>query len=175
MVSAGRMAAPGTLAGAYLDALLDVSQRRFTLREVLRFWQDNVGAEGYMVRQCRAASVSSTGIVAILSSCRCSQHAKPDRTSLGTTGPATFNRDPAWPEEEDLPYLTVIPTVDLLRELEPVAEQLLDRYLLMAKEWIPHNYVPWSLDRDFDTEPWTLNQPRLTGVAQAAFEVKLVT
>jgi acyl-[acyl-carrier-protein] desaturase len=47
------------------------------------------------------------------------------------------------------------PDHDLLRELEPVAEQLLDRHLSMAKEWLPHEYVPWSLGRDFDTEPWT--------------------
>ena len=45
----------------------------------------------------------------------------------------------------------------------------------MAKEWMPHEYVPWSLGRDFDTEPWTPDQPRLTGVAQAAFEVNLLT
>jgi acyl-[acyl-carrier-protein] desaturase len=35
--------------------------------------------------------------------------------------------------------------------------------------------VPWRLGRDFDTEPWTADQPRLTGVAQAAFEVNLLT
>jgi acyl-[acyl-carrier-protein] desaturase len=45
----------------------------------------------------------------------------------------------------------------------------------MAKEWMRHDYVPWSLGRDFDTEPWTPDQPRLTGVAQAAFKVKPVT
>src|SRR5215218_3769103 len=45
----------------------------------------------------------------------------------------------------------------------------------MAKEWLPHDYVPCRLGRDFDTEPWTPDQPRLTGVAQAAFEVNLLT
>jgi acyl-[acyl-carrier-protein] desaturase len=55
------------------------------------------------------------------------------------------------------------PDHDLLAELEPVAEQLLDRHLSMAKEWLPHEYIPWSLGRDFDTEPWTPDQPRLTG------------
>ena len=67
------------------------------------------------------------------------------------------------------------PDHDLLAELEPVAERLLDRHLSMAKEWLPHEYIPWSLGRDFDTEPWTPDQPRLTGVAQAAFEVNLLT
>ena len=67
------------------------------------------------------------------------------------------------------------PDHDLLAELEPVDERLLDRHLAMAKEWLPHEYIPWSLGRDFDTEPWTPDQPRLTGVAQAAFEVNLLT
>jgi acyl-[acyl-carrier protein] desaturase len=67
------------------------------------------------------------------------------------------------------------PDYGLLRELEPAAERLLNRHLSMAKEWMPHQYVPWSLGRDFDTEPWTPDQPRLTGVAQAAFEVNLLT
>ena len=44
------------------------------------------------------------------------------------------------------------PDHDLLAELEPVAEQLLDRHLSMAKEWLPHEYIPWSLGRDFDTD-----------------------
>jgi hypothetical protein len=41
LVKAGRAAEPGTLNGAYLTALIDVSERRFTLREIVRrFWQD---------------------------------------------------------------------------------------------------------------------------------------
>ena len=67
------------------------------------------------------------------------------------------------------------PDHGLLCELEPVAERLLDRHLSMAKEWLPHEYVPWRLGRDFDVEPWTSDQPRLTGVAQVAFEVNLLT
>jgi acyl-[acyl-carrier-protein] desaturase len=64
---------------------------------------------------------------------------------------------------------------DLLGELEPVVEELLNRHLTMAKEWFPHDYIPWSLGRDFDKEPWTPDQSRLTGVAQTAFEVNLLT
>jgi hypothetical protein len=41
LVKAGRAVEPGTLNGQYLTALLDVSERRFTLREIVRrFWQD---------------------------------------------------------------------------------------------------------------------------------------
>lgn len=63
----------------------------------------------------------------------------------------------------------------LLLELEPVAARLLDRHLSVAQEWFPHDYVPYSQGRDFDKEPWTPDQPRLTGVAQTAFEVNLLT
>jgi len=70
---------------------------------------------------------------------------------------------------------TFSPPRDLLTELEPVAERLLNRHLGMAREWFPHDYVPYSLGRDYDKEPWTPDQPRITGVAQIAFEVNLLT
>ena len=63
----------------------------------------------------------------------------------------------------------------LLIELEPEAGRLLDRHLGVAVEWFPHDFIPYRLGRDFDTEPWTPDQPRLTGVAQTAFEVNLLT
>ncbi|MEX0659269.1 MAG: acyl-ACP desaturase [Egibacteraceae bacterium] len=69
---------------------------------------------------------------------------------------------------------------DLLVELEPKAAELLNRHEKVAKEWFPHEYVPWSLGRDFPAffeggDDWTPDQPRLTGVAQTAFEVNLLT
>jgi hypothetical protein len=57
--------------------------------------------------------------------------------------------------------------------LEAVAEQLLDRHLSMARTGCPRLHA-LELGRDFDNEPWTPHQLRLTGVAQA-FEVNLVT
>ena len=68
----------------------------------------------------------------------------------------------------------------LLAELEPKAAELLNRHEKVAKEWFPHEYIPWSVGRDFPTffeggEDWTPDQPRLTGVAQTAFEVNLLT
>lgn len=63
----------------------------------------------------------------------------------------------------------------LLIELEPEAGRLYDRHAKVAQEWFPHDYVPYRLGRDFDKEPWTPDQPRLTGVAQTAFEVNLLT
>ena len=63
----------------------------------------------------------------------------------------------------------------LLSEIEPAIGKLIDRHLMVAKEWFPHDFIPYSLGRDFDKEPWTPDQPRLTGVAQTAFEVNLLT
>jgi acyl-[acyl-carrier-protein] desaturase len=71
--------------------------------------------------------------------------------------------------------MTMTADQHLLTELEPVATQLLERHLKVQKEWFPHDYVPWSQGRDFDKEPWTPDQSRLTGVAQIAFEVNLLT
>jgi acyl-[acyl-carrier-protein] desaturase len=72
---------------------------------------------------------------------------------------------------------TAVPALDrrLLLELEPEAGRLLDRHLKVAQEWFPHDYIPYRLGRDFDTEPWSPDQPRLTGVAQTAFEINLLT
>jgi acyl-[acyl-carrier-protein] desaturase len=65
--------------------------------------------------------------------------------------------------------------VSLLVALEPEAARLLDRHLKVAQEWFPHEYIPYSLGRDFDKEPWTPEQPRLEGVARVAFEINLLT
>lgn len=64
---------------------------------------------------------------------------------------------------------------DLLRALEPTAGALLNRHLGIAKEWFPHEFIPYSLGRDYGTEAWTPDQPRLSGVARVAFEVNLLT
>ena len=74
--------------------------------------------------------------------------------------------------------LNVSPDFDepaLILELEPEAGRLLDRHEKVAQEWFPHEYIPYRLGRDFDKEPWTPDQPRLTGVAQTSFEIGLLT
>jgi acyl-[acyl-carrier-protein] desaturase len=37
-----------------------------------------------------------------------------------------------------------------ISELEPTVARLLERHLSSAKEWFPHEVVPWSRGRDFD-------------------------
>src|SRR3954447_8653282 len=66
-------------------------------------------------------------------------------------------------------------SVDLLVELEPVVTANLERHLDAAKEWMPHEYVPWDAGRDFVAEPWEPGQAKLSPVAQVAFEVNLLT
>jgi acyl-[acyl-carrier-protein] desaturase len=84
---------------------------------------------------------------------------------------------PAELEPAPTPARTVQPydATALLIELEPEAGRLLDRHLKITQEWFPHDYVPYSLGRDFDKEPWTPDHSRLTGVARTAFEVGLLT
>jgi acyl-[acyl-carrier-protein] desaturase len=79
-------------------------------------------------------------------------------------------------EEPTLPP-TGVPALDrrLLVELEDEAGRLLDRHLKVAQEWFPHEFIPYRLGRDFDKDPWSPDQPRLTGVAQTSFEVGLLT
>jgi acyl-[acyl-carrier-protein] desaturase len=72
-------------------------------------------------------------------------------------------------------HLEPTTTLDLLRELEPSAERNLDRHLSMAKEWMPHEYVPWERGRDFVAEPWEPGQSTLSPIAQTALEVNLLT
>ncbi|MFF0815909.1 acyl-ACP desaturase [Rhodococcus sp. NPDC003318] len=68
--------------------------------------------------------------------------------------------------------------LELLRELEPVAEDNVHRHLSMAKEWHPHDYVPWDDGRNFAElggVDWEPGQSQLTDVAKAAMVTNLLT
>jgi acyl-[acyl-carrier-protein] desaturase len=67
----------------------------------------------------------------------------------------------------------VAPSV--LDALEPEVARLLDRHLATAKEWFPHDYVPWSEARSFDDAPWRPEDSRLGAVARTALELNLLT
>jgi acyl-[acyl-carrier-protein] desaturase len=70
------------------------------------------------------------------------------------------------------------PQSAVLIELEPVVAQNLDRHLTLAKEWHPHDYVPWSEGRDFaflGGEDWSPEQSRLDETAKAAMITNLLT
>jgi acyl-[acyl-carrier-protein] desaturase len=63
-----------------------------------------------------------------------------------------------------------------LHELAPVAERLYDRHDAAAKEWFPHEMVPWGRGRDFaEDELWDPDEvPMPDGVRSALF-VNLLT
>jgi acyl-[acyl-carrier-protein] desaturase len=68
---------------------------------------------------------------------------------------------------------------DLVAELEPVAAAELNRHLSMAKEWFPHEYIPWSEGTNFDGpyegEPWDASQSQIDEVGRTALVVNLLT
>jgi acyl-[acyl-carrier-protein] desaturase len=67
----------------------------------------------------------------------------------------------------------------LLLELEQVVEENLNRHLSVAKEWLPHEYVPWSDGRNFDGplngDPWSPDDSPMSDVARSALIVNLLT
>lgn len=67
----------------------------------------------------------------------------------------------------------------LLAELQPVVESNLHRHLDVAKEWFPHEYIPWGEGRDFEGplggEAWTQDEAKLPEVARTSLVVNLLT
>ncbi|MFD8567897.1 acyl-ACP desaturase [Streptomyces sp. NPDC059639] len=68
----------------------------------------------------------------------------------------------------------------LLYALEEVVENELNRHLKVAKDWMPHEYVPWSDARNFpghfeDGEAWAKDQSKVTEVGRTALIVNLLT
>ena len=68
--------------------------------------------------------------------------------------------------------------LELLTELEPVVGENLDRHLKIAKDWNPHDYVPWDEGRNFAAlggTDWDPEQSRLSEVAKVAMITNLLT
>ena len=69
----------------------------------------------------------------------------------------------------------------LLRDLEPVVEQLLERHLATSKEWFPHEHVPYGRGRDAVVgEQWSEDDADLAGATiddavRSALLVNLLT
>ncbi|MEV8637697.1 acyl-ACP desaturase [Streptosporangium sp. NPDC051023] len=68
---------------------------------------------------------------------------------------------------------------ELLLELEPVVAGELDRHHKVAKEWFPHEYVPWSEGRDYDGlfggDAWVETDSKLPEEARISLIVNLLT
>ena len=69
--------------------------------------------------------------------------------------------------------------VRLLAELEPVVTDEINRHITQARNWYPHEYVPWSDGRTFagvlDGEEWQPTQQKFSEAARAALIVNLLT
>ena len=67
----------------------------------------------------------------------------------------------------------------LLSDLEPFAAAEVDRHLSTAKDWYPHQYVPWSrgtdFDGEFDGDAWDVDQSPVDEVTRTALVVNLLT
>ena len=65
---------------------------------------------------------------------------------------------------------------DLLQELVPVAERLTTRHYDTCKPWYPHEFVPWSLGRDFVAGvDWDPSEVPLPAAVRSALFVNLLT
>jgi len=75
--------------------------------------------------------------------------------------------------------LTPEDTRRLLLELEPEVSRELDRHLSVAKDWYPHEYVPWSDGRTFDGvlggQTWSPEDSKIPDVARTSLIVNLLT
>ncbi|MGV0849127.1 acyl-ACP desaturase [Mycolicibacterium phlei] len=68
--------------------------------------------------------------------------------------------------------------LQLLHELEPVAEQLLNRHISMFKEWHPHDYIPWKEGKNYYAlggQDWDPEQSQLSELATVAMMQNLLT
>lgn len=64
----------------------------------------------------------------------------------------------------------------LLHELEPVMAGLVERHMSTCKEWYPHEFVPWSMGRDFGRdEQWDPGELPLPEEVRSALFVNLLT
>ena len=67
----------------------------------------------------------------------------------------------------------------LLADLEPVVERELDRHLSTAREWFPHEYVPWSQGEDFagplDGREWSDGEQRFDDAVRTSLIINLLT
>jgi acyl-[acyl-carrier-protein] desaturase len=64
----------------------------------------------------------------------------------------------------------------VLHDLAPLARKLVDRHLTNAKEWFPHELVPWSRGRDFaPDQPWSPDEAPMDEAVRSSLFVNLLT
>ncbi len=68
--------------------------------------------------------------------------------------------------------------LQLLTELEPVVEPLVNRHMQMKKDWNPHDFIPWSDGKNYYAlggQDWDIEQSKLSEVARVAMLTNLLT
>lgn len=76
---------------------------------------------------------------------------------------------------------TIDPAIQsrLIRDLEPVVAMELERHMAIAKDWYPHEYVPWSEGRNFagplNGDAWEAKDSKLTPIAADSLILNLLT
>ena len=72
--------------------------------------------------------------------------------------------------------LAAVDDAQLLAELEPTAVQLFERHLGTAKEWFPHELVPWSRGRDFAAgDGWCPEEAPMDEAVRSSLFVNILT
>jgi acyl-[acyl-carrier-protein] desaturase len=72
--------------------------------------------------------------------------------------------------------LDLVDDVQLMAELEPTAVKLFERHMSTAKEWFPHELVPWSRGSDYDAdETWDPEANDLCAAARSALFLNTLT
>ena len=74
--------------------------------------------------------------------------------------------------------LNQVETLNLLNDLEPVVEKELNRHISIAKEWFPHDYIPWDEARNFahlGGQDWTPQEQRFSEAARTSLIINLLT
>jgi acyl-[acyl-carrier-protein] desaturase len=76
----------------------------------------------------------------------------------------------------ETPAVNLPVSAAFLAELQPVAEELLERHLGRVKEWHPHMMVPWGRGRDFEPDyEWSPDEADLSDEVRSALFVNLLT
>ncbi len=104
--------------------------------------------------------------------------ARPGESDLG---PGPRNPGHAWHSYLLVGRVGRVREQDLLHDLTPVAEQLLERHLATSKEWFPHEHVPYGRGRDHEPgAEWSEDDADLAGATlspavRSALVVNLLT